>query len=137
MDPSLHGETTEKQDINVLMHGLEIEQDGEDPTSDEKKEQSIDNVQISGSDVSEITASKDRCRPPGTYSKEPFKIEEGQRVQVVSVDDGVFQLARGVGYIVASANQLVKGLYLAFLMLICVVVVVIFRACSHCTSSFC
>lgn len=41
--------------------------------------------------------------------REPFTIEEGQRVQVVGVDEGVYQLARGAGYIVASVNQLVKG----------------------------
>eukprot|EP00934_Nitzschia_sp_Nitz4_P003631 Nitzschia sp. Nitz4//scaffold35_size145790//23246//25011//NITZ4_003012-RA/size145790-augustus-gene-0.112-mRNA-1//1//CDS//3329549070//3621//frame0 len=40
--------------------------------------------------------------------KEPFKIEQGQKVQVVSVDEGVYKLARGCGYIVASVNQLVK-----------------------------
>jgi hypothetical protein len=43
--------------------------------------------------------------------KEPFTIEEGQKVQVVGVDEGVYQLARGAGYIVASVNQLVKGTY--------------------------
>lgn len=41
--------------------------------------------------------------------REPFTIEEGQKVQVVGVDEGVYQLARGAGYIVASVNQLVKG----------------------------
>jgi len=44
-------------------------------------------------------------------SREPFTIEEGQLVQVVGVDEGVYQLARGAGYIVASVNQLVKGMY--------------------------
>lgn len=42
-------------------------------------------------------------------TREPFTIEEGQKVQVVSVDEGVYMLARGEGYIVASVNQLVKG----------------------------
>eukprot|EP00980_Cylindrotheca_fusiformis_P011895 scaffold2830_cov131-Cylindrotheca_fusiformis.AAC.16 len=42
-------------------------------------------------------------------AREPFTIEDGQMVQVVAEDDGVYQLARGVGYIVASVNQLVKG----------------------------
>jgi hypothetical protein len=42
-------------------------------------------------------------------AREPFTIEEGQTVQVVGVDEGVYQLARGAGYIVASVNQLVKG----------------------------
>ena len=41
--------------------------------------------------------------------REPFTIEVGQTVQVVGVDEGVYQLARGAGYIVASVNQLVKG----------------------------
>jgi len=40
--------------------------------------------------------------------REPFTIDEGQKVQVVGVDEGVYQLARGAGYIVASVNQLVK-----------------------------
>jgi len=41
--------------------------------------------------------------------REPFTIEEGQKVQVVGVDEqGVYTLARGAGYIVATTNQLVK-----------------------------
>ena len=43
--------------------------------------------------------------------REPFTIEEGQMVQVVGVDEGVYQLARDAGFIVASVNQLVKGMY--------------------------
>lgn len=42
-------------------------------------------------------------------AREPFTIEDGQTVQVVAEEDGVYQLARGVGFIVASVNQLVKG----------------------------
>lgn len=45
-------------------------------------------------------------------SKEPFTIEEGQKVQVVGImqsnEQGVYQLARGAGFVVATANQLVK-----------------------------
>jgi hypothetical protein len=45
--------------------------------------------------------------------REPFSIAEGQKVQVVGVmesnDQGVYQLARGVGYVVATTKQLVKG----------------------------
>jgi hypothetical protein len=41
--------------------------------------------------------------------RDPFTIEEGQTVQVVGLDEGVYQLARGAGYIVATVNQLVKG----------------------------
>jgi len=40
--------------------------------------------------------------------REPFTIEKGQRVQVIGVNDGVYQLARDSGFIVASVNQLVK-----------------------------
>lgn len=43
--------------------------------------------------------------------REPFTIEEGQTVQVVGVDEGVYKLARGGGYIVSSVNQLAKGAY--------------------------
>ncbi|KAG7362236.1 zinc finger C3HC4 type domain containing protein [Nitzschia inconspicua] len=42
------------------------------------------------------------------HPKEPFSLEEGQKVQVVGVEEGVYQLARGAGYIVATGNQLVK-----------------------------
>jgi hypothetical protein len=42
--------------------------------------------------------------------REPFSIHEGQKVQVVGVEEGVYQLARGAGYIVATVNQLVKGM---------------------------
>jgi len=49
---------------------------------------------------------------PSRWSKEPFSIEEGQKVQVVGVlesnEQGVYQLARGVGYVVATTKQLVK-----------------------------
>lgn len=41
--------------------------------------------------------------------REPFTIEAGQTVQVVSADEGVYKLARGEGYVVATVNQLVKG----------------------------
>lgn len=45
-------------------------------------------------------------------SDEPFKIEEGQKLQVVGVfesnEQGVYQLARGAGFVVATAKQLVK-----------------------------
>jgi len=41
-------------------------------------------------------------------SREPFTIEDGQMVQVVASEDGVYKLSREVGYIMASANQLVK-----------------------------
>jgi len=41
--------------------------------------------------------------------REPFTIEKGQKIQVVGVDEqGVHQLARGAGYVVATVNQLVK-----------------------------
>ena len=41
--------------------------------------------------------------------REPFTIAFGHTVQVVGVDEGVYKLARGMGYIVATVNQLVKG----------------------------
>lgn len=44
--------------------------------------------------------------------QDPFNIHKGQTVQVVQVGDGVYKLARGRGYIVASDSQLVKGEYL-------------------------
>jgi hypothetical protein len=43
--------------------------------------------------------------------REPFTIDVGHTVQVVSVDEGVYKLARDAGYVVATANQLVKGEY--------------------------
>ena len=42
-------------------------------------------------------------------TKEPFMVEEGQTLQVVSAEEGVYCLARGTGFVVASANQIVKG----------------------------
>jgi len=41
--------------------------------------------------------------------REPFTIDVGHTVQVVSADEGVYKLARNAGYVVATANQLVKG----------------------------
>mmetsp|Transcript_20004 Transcript_20004/g.46765 ORF Transcript_20004/g.46765 Transcript_20004/m.46765 type:complete len:797 (-) Transcript_20004:3014-5404(-) len=54
-----------------------------------------------------------RNRPGWTRtSREPFTIDEGQKVQVVGVlesnEQGVYQLARGAGYVVATNKQLVK-----------------------------
>jgi hypothetical protein len=46
---------------------------------------------------------------PVNSRREPFSLHEGQKVQVVGVEEGVYQLARGAGYIVATVNQLVKG----------------------------
>ena len=44
---------------------------------------------------------------------EPFSISEGQKIQVVGVSEsnyhGVYQLARGAGFVVATEKQLVKG----------------------------
>jgi hypothetical protein len=49
--------------------------------------------------------------------KEPFSIAEGQKIQVVGVlesnDHGVYQLARGAGFVVATEKQLVKGTFVA------------------------
>jgi hypothetical protein len=42
-------------------------------------------------------------------AQEPYNIEQGQTLQVVEVGEGVYKLARGNGYIVASDSQLVKG----------------------------
>ena len=57
---------------------------------------------------------KDNADGSANRFKEPFTISEGQKVQVVGVmksnDQGVYQLARGGGFVVASANQLVKGM---------------------------
>jgi len=41
-------------------------------------------------------------------AREPLRVEEGQTVQVVSIDQGVYKLARGSGFIVATVNQLVR-----------------------------
>jgi len=94
--------------------------DNEKENGDEKKEQlpvdqshrcthftassSMDKDDLSYSNSNITGAGGVRRRP----SREPFSVEEGQRVQVVGVDEGVYQLARGAGYIVATVNQLVK-----------------------------
>ena len=59
-------------------------------------------------DHDEKKEPEDDLRPSGSR-REPFSLEEGQKVQVVGVEEGVYQLARGAGYIVATVNQLVKG----------------------------
>lgn len=41
---------------------------------------------------------------------EPFPLMKGQTLQVVDFEDGVAKLARRSGYVVASSNQLVKGM---------------------------
>lgn len=51
----------------------------------------------------------EQVRDPAEY-RDPFVIEKGQTVQVVVVENGVAQLARGMGYIVAGESQLVKGM---------------------------
>ena len=88
---------------------------------DEKK----DGSQHSSTHFSSIFSSTDEDNGLGTSGndrirsshsrREPFTIAEGQKVQVVGVlesnDQGVYQLARGAGFVVASSNQLVKGTY--------------------------
>ena len=51
------------------------------------------------------------ARDDALEEREPFMIEKGQTVQVVDIQDGVFRLARGVGFVVASESQLVKGTF--------------------------
>mmetsp|Transcript_15287 Transcript_15287/g.38527 ORF Transcript_15287/g.38527 Transcript_15287/m.38527 type:complete len:726 (-) Transcript_15287:77-2254(-) len=50
--------------------------------------------------------------PSSGSAREPFSIAEGQKLQVVGVmesnEHGVYQLARGAGFVVATAKQLVK-----------------------------
>ncbi|KAL3922654.1 MAG: hypothetical protein SGILL_002088 [Bacillariaceae sp.] len=65
-----------------------------DDDQDEKKEPAL------GEDDNDLRYSSSK--------REPFSLEVGQKVQVVGVEEGVYQLARGTGYIVATVNQLVK-----------------------------
>lgn len=104
---SIDGDGPIEHDV-ILLHGLEMEKE-EELANDEKKEQQTGDAIVTGSDTWALSTSNDHPREPRDY-KEPFKIDEGQQVQVVSADDGVFQLARGAGFIVAAANQLVKGM---------------------------
>jgi hypothetical protein len=70
----------------------------DDDDDDEKKEQEKSPLDSS------LLMHDDQPR------REPFTLKEGQKVQVVGVDEqGVYQLARGTGFIVATVNQLVKG----------------------------
>lgn len=62
-------------------------------------------------------------------TREPFTIEDGQTVQVVTEEDGVYKLARGLGFIVATVNQLVKGRSLRMLF-------ALLTACFTCISLF-
>ena len=43
--------------------------------------------------------------------KEPYIVGPGHILQVVRIDEGVYKLARGKGFVVATVNQLVKGTY--------------------------
>jgi hypothetical protein len=42
---------------------------------------------------------------------------KGQNLQVVDFVDGVAKLARGAGYVIASSEQLVKGMLLFLLFI--------------------
>lgn len=42
---------------------------------------------------------------------EPLRLEQGQRVQVVEFEDGYAKLARGMGFVKAGPDQLVKGMH--------------------------
>lgn len=55
--------------------------------------------------------SHEQVRDPAETQdeREPFTIEKGQTVQIVNMEAGVFKLARGMGFVVASESQLVKG----------------------------
>jgi len=76
----------------------EVNNKEDDDDDDEKKEQEKSPLDSS------LLIHDDQPR------REPFTLEEGQKVQVVGVDEqGVYQLARGTGFIVATVNQLVKG----------------------------
>ena len=115
-------------DPNRQRHNSNVKEE-----EDEKKEQTLDDYYtISGSGSGEskddllrsvstistaapvpapapdaVAAAVNTSQPSAT--RVPFTIQEGQKVQVVGVEEGVYQLARGGGYIVATVNQLVKG----------------------------
>jgi hypothetical protein len=44
----------------------------------------------------------------------PLRLEQGQTVQVVTFDDGYAKLARGMGFVKAKHNELVKGMSHSF-----------------------
>jgi hypothetical protein len=91
--------------------------------ADEKKEQDDDLLlsvsssgitateSLVGDDLEESSRNREMIVSSiAETNREPFSVQEGQKVQVVGVtEEGVYQLARGVGYIVATVNQLVKG----------------------------
>jgi hypothetical protein len=57
----------------------------------------------------EICNSEDNLKKAYSEESAPVELHYGDRVQVVSFDDGWAKLARGYGYTRADARQLVKG----------------------------
>lgn len=106
-DSKMFEEDEPKQNY-LHLHGLELEVEEEESESDEKKEQAMEDTLLFASSA-RSSSFGNHCALRTEQPKEPFKIEEGQKVQIVKVDEGIYQLARGTGFIVATANQLVKG----------------------------
>ncbi|VEU41194.1 unnamed protein product [Pseudo-nitzschia multistriata] len=94
----------------------------QEPMSDEKKEDEFEDISrkfsslftdnAKSSDAAIALNDNKGGSCAGSRTREPFTIEQGQKVQVVGVlesnDQGVYQLARGRGYVVATTKQLVK-----------------------------
>ena len=116
-----HDPTRPKYQNSTTQQQEQLQQQQQERLSDEKKDpETFQDItrQFSSLFVNkEIDTSIDDevgdGSTPSRWSKEPFSIEEGQKVQVVGVlesnEQGVYQLARGVGYVVATTKQLVKG----------------------------
>ncbi len=88
---------------NVTKNYGDEKKDGSEPSSTHFS--SIFNKSGENNEIGSIPSSRS--------AREPFSISEGQKLQVVGVmesnDHGVYQLARGVGFVVATSKQLVKG----------------------------
>ena len=49
---------------------------------------------------------------PGSKDEPPVQLRRGDRIQIVSVEDGWAKLARGYGYVRVSGGQVAKGMFL-------------------------
>ena len=63
---------------------------------------------IASSSADKVSPSSKNNAGTSSSTKEPFRIQYGQKVQVISFQDGVATLARNQGFILATHSQLVK-----------------------------
>jgi len=81
------------------------------------KDSNIGGLQVPVEGDDKITSEDEPPRKESSSSSSPGRLSWGDRVQIVSTQNGWAKMARGYGYVRAGAQQLVKGTYTIYHLL--------------------